>query len=112
MQEAGFPAFFISEDHGVSIRYNPRFLFHKGQKMDKRFVQAHKEARWALWLTLIYLAAWLVTAYLPDSMMGFTGLPHWFEMACLLTPLVFILLCWAMVRFIFRDISLEDNDAA
>jgi uncharacterized membrane protein YhdT len=29
--------------------------------MDKRFVQAHKEARWALWLTLLYLAAWLVT---------------------------------------------------
>ena len=28
--------------------------------MDKRFVQAHKEARWALWLTLLYLAAWLV----------------------------------------------------
>jgi uncharacterized membrane protein YhdT len=27
--------------------------------MDKRFVQAHKEARWALWLTLLYLAAWL-----------------------------------------------------
>ncbi len=25
--------------------------------MDKRFVQAHKEARWALWLTLLYLAA-------------------------------------------------------
>jgi hypothetical protein len=25
-------------------------------------------------------------------------------MACLLVPLVFILLCWAMVRFIFRDI--------
>ncbi|MDU7190397.1 MAG: hypothetical protein E6302_11100, partial [Enterobacter sp.] len=23
--------------------------------MDKRFVQAHKEARWALWLTLLYL---------------------------------------------------------
>jgi uncharacterized membrane protein YhdT len=28
--------------------------------MDARFVQAHKEARWALWLTLLYLAAWLV----------------------------------------------------
>jgi hypothetical protein len=26
-------------------------------------------------------------------------------MACLLMPLVFILLCWAMVRFVFRDIS-------
>ncbi len=43
---------------------------------------------------------------------GITGLPHWFEMACLLTPLVFILLCWAMVKFIYRDISLEDDDAA
>ncbi len=28
------------------IRYNPRFLHHQGQKMDTRFVQAHKEARW------------------------------------------------------------------
>ncbi|MDU1458253.1 MAG: DUF997 family protein, partial [Klebsiella sp.] len=49
--------------------------------------------------------------YLPGVGIGITGLPHWFEMACLLVPLVFILLCWAMVRFIFRDISLEDNDA-
>ncbi len=80
--------------------------------MDKRFVQAHKEARWALWLTLLYLAAWLVSAYLPGTEpMGVTGLPHWFEMACLLVPLVFILLCWPMVRFIFRDIPLEDRDA-
>ena len=79
--------------------------------MDKRFVQAHKEARWALGLTLLYLAAWLASAYIPSSMQGFTGLPHWFEMACLLMPLVFILLCWLMVRFIFRDIPLEDNDA-
>ncbi|EKY3224339.1 YhdT family protein [Cronobacter dublinensis] len=80
--------------------------------MDKRFVQAHKEARWALWLTLLYLAAWLVAADLPDTQQGFTGLPHWFEMACLLVPLLFILLCWLMVRVFFRDMPLEDNDAA
>ena len=79
--------------------------------MDKRFVQAHKEARWALWLTLLYLAAWLAAAYLPGVAIGFTGLPHWFEMACLLVPLLFILLCWAMVKLVFRDIPLEDNDA-
>ena len=106
-----FRPFFFFSPLIFSLRYNPRFLHHKGQKMDKRFVQAHKEARWALWLTLLYLAAWLASAYLPDSMQGFTGLPHWFEMACLLMPLIFILLCWAMVRFIFRDIPLEDNDA-
>ena len=41
--------------------------------MDKRFVQAHKEARWALWLTLLYLAAWLAAAYLPGVGIGFTG---------------------------------------
>ncbi|MDF7679293.1 YhdT family protein [Enterobacteriaceae bacterium ESL0689] len=80
--------------------------------MDIRFIQAHKEARWALWLTLLYLAAWLVAAYLPDNQPGITGLPHWFELACLLIPLLFILLCWTMVRFFFRDISLEENDAA
>ena len=56
--------------------------------MDTRFVQAHKEARWALGLTLL------------------------FEMACILTPLLFIGLCWAMVKFIYRDIPLEDDDAA
>lgn len=80
--------------------------------MDKRFVQANKEARWALWLTLLYLAAWLAAAYVPGVNPGITGLPRWFEMACLLTPLVFILLCWLMVRVIFRDIPLEDNDNA
>lgn len=79
--------------------------------METRFAQAHKEARWALWLTLLYLAAWLVGAYLPSSAQGITGLPHWFEMACLLVPLIFIVLCWAMVKFIYRDISLEDDDA-
>lgn len=80
--------------------------------MDKRFVQANKEARWALGLTLLYLAAWLVAAYLPGNEIGFTGLPPWFEMACLLVPLLFILLCWLMVRTVFRDIPLEDDHAA
>lgn len=76
------------------------------------FVQAHKEARWALGLTLLYLAVWLVAAYLSGVAPGFTGFPRWFEMACILTPLLFIGLCWAMVKFIYRDIPLEDDDAA
>lgn len=40
--------------------------------MDTRFVQAHKEARWALGLTLLYLLVWLVAAYLPGVAPGFT----------------------------------------
>ncbi|KAA8999209.1 DUF997 family protein [Affinibrenneria salicis] len=79
--------------------------------MDARFVQAHREARWALGLTLAWLAAWFAAAYLPGNTPGFTGLPHWFEISCLLLPLIFIVACWLMVRFVFRDIPLEDRDA-
>lgn len=78
--------------------------------MDKRFLQAHREARWALGLTLAYLLGWALTGYLPDNAPGVTGLPHWFELSCLLLPLLFIVLCWLMVRLAFRDISLEDSD--
>ncbi|EBI2245441.1 hypothetical protein FK157_02480 [Salmonella enterica] len=49
------PAFFISGDSDAPSCTIPAFFTHKGQKMDARFVQAHKEARWALWLTLCYL---------------------------------------------------------
>lgn len=79
--------------------------------MDARFLQANREARWALWLTIAYLMLWIIAAYVPNSLQGITGLPHWFEMACLLLPLAFILLCWAMVRLIFKDIPLGNNDA-
>lgn len=83
----------------------------QGKTMDKRFPQAHKEARWALFLTLFYLVGWIVTAYLPDNTAGLTGLPRWFEFSCLLLPLVFIVLCWLMTHLVFRDIPLGDDDA-
>lgn len=79
--------------------------------MDKRFLQANREARWAFGLTLAYLFAWSLAAYLPNDAQGITGLPHWFEMSCLLVPLIFVLLSWIMVRVIYRDIPLEDTHA-
>ncbi|MDN6071797.1 MAG: DUF997 family protein, partial [Enterobacterales bacterium] len=54
--------------------------------MDARFSQANREARWALWLTIAYLVLWIAAAYIPNNLQGITGLPHWFEMACLLLP--------------------------
>jgi len=53
----------------------------KTQDIDQRFLQANREARWAFGLTLAYLLAWCLAAYLPDDKQGITGLPHWFEMA-------------------------------
>jgi len=79
--------------------------------VDKRFLQANREARWAFGLTLGYLLAWSLAAYLPNDTQGVTGLPHWFEMSCLLVPLIFVLLSWFMVRVIYRDIPLEDTHA-
>ena len=78
--------------------------------MDTRFVQAHKEARWALYLTLAYLAVWGVSAWLGGDEAGVIGLPRWFELSCVFAPLLFIVLCWLMVRLVFRDMPLEDND--
>ncbi|MFB5171202.1 YhdT family protein [Erwinia amylovora] len=80
--------------------------------MDNRFLQAHREARWSLVLAVAYLACWALSAWLLDDQQGLTGLPHWFEMACLLVPLLFIFLCWLMVRVIFRNIPLEDQGEA
>lgn len=79
--------------------------------MDRRFIQAHREARWSFGLTLAYLLGWIIAAYLPYHLPGFTGLPLWFEMACLLLPLIFILLCWAMVCCIFKEVPLGNDDA-
>lgn len=77
--------------------------------MDKRFIQAHREARWSFWLAVAYLVAWSLMAWLPGNGIGMTGLPHWFELSCLLVPILFIFLCWLIVRLIFRDIPLEDD---
>lgn len=77
--------------------------------MDKRFIQAHREARWSFALAVAYLACWAFMAALPGNEIGPTGLPHWFEMACLLVPALFIVLCGLMVRWIFQDVSLEDD---
>ncbi|WP_075182936.1 DUF997 family protein [Pantoea sp. 1.19] len=76
--------------------------------MDPRFIQAHREARWSLGLAVAYLLLWALAAWLGTDTPGITGLPHWFEMACLLVPLLFIGLCALMVRRIFQAMSLED----
>ncbi len=79
--------------------------------MDSRFIQAHREARWALWLALAYMLGWILTAYLPDAEQGITGLPHWFELSCLFLPALFVFLCWLMVKLVFKNIPLDDKNA-
>ncbi|OCG01200.1 YhdT family protein [Gilliamella sp. wkB112] len=77
--------------------------------MDIRYQQASKEAKLSLLLTIIYLLAWVLGAYLSSDKLGILGLPLWFEISCILVPVGFILLCWIVVKFQFQDISLEQT---
>lgn len=73
--------------------------------------QLNKEARWAVWLSLAYLLAWCVFAYLLPVRQGLLGFPLWFECACIFLPLGFTLLVWWVIKKIYQDIDLEaDSD--
>ncbi|NUF48436.1 DUF997 family protein [Gilliamella sp. ESL0250] len=75
--------------------------------MDTRYKQANKEAKLSLLLTFIYLLGWIVCAYCVSDNIGFLGLPLWFELSCIMVPFGFVLLCWVVVKFQFKNISLE-----
>ncbi|OCG33527.1 hypothetical protein A9G34_05635 [Gilliamella sp. Choc4-2] len=77
--------------------------------MDTRYKQANKEAILSLLVTVIYLIAWVVTAYNIGNESGILGFPMWFELSCIMSPLSFILLCWGIVKFQFKNISLEQT---
>lgn len=75
--------------------------------MITRYKQANKEAKISLWLTITYLIAWIMSAYCISDKIEFLGLPVWFEISCIMVPIAFILLCWIIVKFQFKNISLD-----
>lgn len=75
--------------------------------MDLRYKQANKEAITSLLLTIIYLLAWLACAYYLGSDMGVLGLPIWFEVSCIFMPVGFIILCFLVIKAVFKDIPLS-----
>ncbi|MDW6003586.1 YhdT family protein [Vibrio mangrovi] len=76
--------------------------------------QAHREALWAIALALGYFIWWYATAYgfsapqesreLPQL---YWGMPLWFLLSCVIGPLLFTLLCGLMVKYVYRNISLD-----
>ncbi|UJF19160.1 YhdT family protein [Vibrio sp. SS-MA-C1-2] len=89
------------------------------ETLDARYRQANKEALWSVALAVGYFVWWYASAYglapaAGDPLTLYWGVPLWFLMACIIGPIVFILLSIAMVKFIFKDMSLEitplDND--
>lgn len=69
--------------------------------------QLNREAKWAVWLALFYLAGWAIFAYFSPAGRGLFGFPLWFELSCIFLPLVFTALVWFVTKKIYQDIDLE-----
>lgn len=80
--------------------------------MDKRYLQANQEARLSLYITLLYLILWTASAYCLGSETDLFGFPMWFEISCVFTPIGFVLICYIVVKYWFKDISLENDQSA
>ncbi|WP_263081306.1 YhdT family protein [Endozoicomonas sp. Mp262] len=83
-----------------------------------RYSQAHREACWAIGLTLAYFLWWYLSAYglAPDtnnleSFFLIFGMPLWFFVSCIVAPVLFTVLCGLMVRYIFIDMPLDVDPA-
>lgn len=81
------------------------------KQMDKRFTQANKEALWSLSLTFAYFLCWYVTAYHFSDQTGVFSLPIWFELSCIFVPLCFIFLCYLMIKYCYKKIPLDIDNA-
>ncbi|MGQ8819721.1 YhdT family protein [Bibersteinia trehalosi] len=77
--------------------------------MQMNHPQIIKEARWALWLTFLYILGWLAAYFLP-AQRGLFGFPLWFEAACIFVPVIFILLISIVIKKYFKEIDLEETE--
>ena len=69
--------------------------------------QLNKEAKWSIYLTLFYLAGWVVFAYFLPNGVGLLGFPLWFEMSCIFLPVLFTLVSMAVLKAVYQDIDLD-----
>lgn len=74
------------------------------------YVQANKEARWAILLTIFYMLGWCVLAYGFSIEKGWLGFPLWFELACIYFPFFFSFLIYLCVKFFFKNIELGERN--
>lgn len=81
-------------------------------KQDPRFKQANREALLAFLVYGLYFVWWYVFGFgmgegSPDDYTYVMGFPAWFFYSCILGYPVITVLLWAIVRFKFKDMSLE-----
>lgn len=74
------------------------------------YQQLKKEARWAVWLTLIYMGGWVGFAYFSPQGRGILGFPIWFELSCIFLPIIFTLIATIVIKKVYKNIDLEVNE--
>ncbi|HHB2166608.1 MULTISPECIES: YhdT family protein [Bacillus cereus group] len=82
---------------------------------DPRFGIAHREALIGLGLAIINFIIWYGFAYglgskNPSEYTYVFGFPAWFFYSCIVGFIVMVILLSLVVRFIFQDISLDEEE--
>lgn len=72
--------------------------------------QLNREAKWSVYLTLFYLIGWIVFAYFMPDGTGLLGLPLWFELSCIILPMLFILISMAVLKAVYKEVDLDNTD--
>ncbi|STZ55824.1 Predicted membrane protein [Moraxella lacunata] len=71
--------------------------------------QLNREAKWSIYLTLLYMAGWVIFAYFMPTGTGVLGLPLWFELSCVFLPLIFILISMAVLKVVYKEMDLDTD---
>lgn len=71
--------------------------------------QLNREAKWSLYLTLLYMAGWVIFAYFMPAGTGLLGLPLWFELSCIFLPLIFILISMVVLKAVYQEVDLDSE---
>ena len=82
---------------------------------DPRFRIAHREALSGLGLAIINFIIWYGFAYglgskNPSEYTYVFGFPAWFFYSCIVGFIVMVILLSLVVRFVFQDISLDEEE--
>ncbi|MGN4766985.1 YhdT family protein [Bacillus thuringiensis] len=82
---------------------------------DSRFRIAHREALIGLGLAIINFIIWYAFAYglgskNPSEYTYVLGFPAWFFYSCIVGFIVMVILLSLVVRFVFQDISLDEEE--
>lgn len=77
--------------------------------------QLNREAKYAIYLTLLYLVGWVGFAYFVPDGTGILGFPLWFELSCLFLPILFMVASMAVLKMVYQDVDLDappDDESA